>query len=117
MKYILILLIAIGGYHWYSNSSYSSKGFTGQAHNRLIMYSLTTCGFCKQKAKDLRSEGISFVEYFIDKDRYRQEELYNKLAKSGYPPKTYGMPTFDAYGYMLPNNPSISKILSYQDKS
>jgi glutaredoxin len=76
------------------------------------MYSLTTCGYCKQKAKELKAAGIPYIEYYIDEDRKRSDELNEKLTRSGYPPGGYGTPIFDAYGYMLPNNPSVSKILS-----
>ena len=47
------------------------------------MYSLTTCGFCKAKARELRSERIAFKEYYIDKDKQRQDELNDKLQKAG----------------------------------
>jgi hypothetical protein len=45
-----------------------TKGSYGESHNQLIMYSLTRCGICKQKAKVLRKENIAFTEYFIDKN-------------------------------------------------
>lgn len=112
MRYLLAVLIAFGAYQWYSKSSDSSKGFTGKLHDELIMYSLTTCGYCKQKAKELRLAGIPYTEYYIDKDHKRRVELNDKLSKSGYPAKGYGTPIFDAYGYMLPNNPPVSKITS-----
>lgn len=115
MKYFLAILVAFGAYHWYSNNHGGASRFTGEAHDELIMYSLTTCGYCKQKAKELESEGIPYVEYYIDQDHNRRDELNEKLAKSGYPPKGYGTPIFDAYGHMLPNNPSLSKILSVKN--
>ena len=74
------------------------------------MYSLTTCGFCKQKARELKNENIAFKEYFIDKDSQKRDELNSKLSKAGFKPKGYGTPIFDAYGVMLPNNPDISLI-------
>lgn len=55
----------------------------GTLHNEVIMYSLTTCGFCKAKARELRSERIAFKEYYIDKDKQRQDELNDKLQKAG----------------------------------
>ncbi len=112
MKYLFMILMAFGAYQWYSSSSDASDGFTGEMHDELIMYSLTTCGFCKQKAKELKSADISFTEYFIDEDYERANELNGKLAKAGYTADSYGTPIFDAYGYMLPNNPSVSKIVS-----
>lgn len=115
-KILLYLLIGYGAFTWYKNNS-SSKGSTGISHDKLIMYSLTTCGFCKQKARELRNENIPFIEYFIDKDKQRNNELTEKLKKAGFKPKSYGTPIFDAYGIMLPNNPSISAIKEAKNKT
>lgn len=78
-KIIFILVVAYGIYHWSMNEKSHLSGSYGEAHNELIMYSLTTCGFCKQKARELRAESISFKEYFIDNDKKRMDELNLKL--------------------------------------
>ena len=82
-----------------------------------IMYSLTTCGYCKTKREELHKNNISFTEYFIDKDNARQEELNQKLAKAGFQPRGYGTPIFDVYGVMLPNNPPLKKIVKHINKN
>tara|TARA_R110001606_G_scaffold399222_2_gene582397 strand:- start:52600 stop:52929 length:330 start_codon:yes stop_codon:yes gene_type:complete len=76
------------------------------------MYSLTTCGYCKQKVTELKQQYIAFTEYFIDEDSMIRAELFTKLAKSGYPSGSIGTPTFDVHGSMLPNNPDMSIITS-----
>jgi len=76
------------------------------------MYSLTTCGFCKQKVKELENQKIEFKEYFIDKDNNIMKEVTAKLEKAGYAPQRYGTPIFEANGVMLPNNPKMSLIKS-----
>lgn len=80
------------------------------AHDEVIMYSLTTCGYCKQKGRELTSAGIAFTEYFIDRDAARRDELNRKLEQSGLPPRGYGVPILDVHGAMLPNNPSLETI-------
>lgn len=107
-----ILLFAITGvlYYWYANDKSASPATYGEAHNELIMYSLTSCGFCKQKARELHAQNITFTEYFIDKDSDKMQELNEKLAGAGFKPKGYGTPIFDVHGVMLPNNPSMAKI-------
>ena len=111
-KLILLFLITYGAYNWYASDNNEIAGRYGEPHNELIMYSLTTCGFCKQKAKALKKENIDFKEYFIDKDSKRRDELNSKLSKAGFKPKSYGTPIFDVHGEILPNNPDMSSIMS-----
>ena len=106
-KTLFVLLIVFGAYQWYSQKQPS---FTGEAHERVIMYSLTTCEYCDQKRQDLAAARIPFTEYFIDKDMGRQNELSQKLQKAGIPPQAVGTPSFDVHGYMLVNNPPMKKI-------
>ena len=81
-----------------------------QTHDKVIMYSLTTCGFSKQKARELQAAGIKYREYFIDKDAGRREALTAKLKRAGFAPRAWGTPILDVKGVMLPNNPSLDKI-------
>ena len=112
-KIIIICLVMYAAFQWYTNGNNDLAGRYGEPHNELIMYSLTTCGFCKQKVKQLKKENIVFKEYFIDKDKKRMDELNAKLTKAGFKPKSYGTPLFDVHGVMLPNNPSMDKITKY----
>jgi glutaredoxin len=106
-KLIFVAIIALGAWHW---TNQKAPGFTGQAHERVMMYSLTTCGYCDQKRRELTQARIPFTEYFIDKDRSRQDELTAKLQNAGFSAQRIGTPTFDVHGYMLPNNPSMERI-------
>lgn len=83
------------------------------ANAGVVMYSLTTCGYCNQKRAQLQEKGIPFVEYFIDKDQARQRELFEKLMASGYRGGGIGTPTFEVNGKMLPNNPSLDTIIKH----
>jgi protein-disulfide isomerase len=110
-KFIVILLIGYGALNWYQQHDRGSNGYSyGEPHNQIIMYSQTTCGYCKLKVKQLKQENIAFTEYFIDVDNKRRDELFAKLEKSGYPSGSMGTPTFDVHGTMLPNNPDMSVI-------
>lgn len=98
-----------------SGSQRVHEGVSGDA-DRIIMYSLSTCGYCKQKVKELRQRNIAFTEYFIDKDSSRLDELNSKLAKAGFSPRSFGTPIMDVYGVMLPNNPSMDVIQQHLNK-
>ena len=111
-KIIILCLVVYGAFQWYSNSNNNLSRSYGEPHNELIMYSLTTCGFCKQKAKELKEENIVFTEYYIDTDSKKMKELNAKLTKAGFKPKSYGTPIFDVHGTMLPNNPKMTLIKS-----
>jgi len=82
----------------------------------IVMYSLTTCGYCNQKRAELRARGVPFVEYFVDKDMARRNELFDKLRAAGHSGGV-GTPTFEVNGRMLPNNPSLDSLLRYAQRS
>lgn len=106
-KLLVVAIIALGAWHWYNQKP---PGYTGTAHGQVIMYSLTTCGYCDQKRRELVAARIPFTEHFIDKDMARRDELTRKLEKAGIPPQRIGTPTFDVHGTMLVNNPPMDKI-------
>lgn len=81
------------------------------ANASIVMYSLTTCGYCNAKRAELKARGIPFVEYFIDTDRAHREELFEKLIAAGYKGGGIGTPTFEVNGKMLPNNPSLDTLI------
>jgi glutaredoxin len=111
MRKLLIFILAMAAYGAWDQYQKSQPlaGVAG-AHNEVIMYSLTTCGYCKQKRRELEGAGIDFAEYFIDKDAKRRDELNAKMERSGLPPHRYGTPILDVHGTMLPNNPSLETI-------
>lgn len=109
MNKLFIIAIAVAAFYFLKGNP-SEGGSQLASHDRVIMYSLTTCGYCKAKGKELRQAGIRYSEYFIDEDKSRMNELNDKLEKSGLPPRRYGTPIMDVKGYMMPNNPSMEKI-------
>ena len=71
-KVFIFLILDFGFYNWYSENYYSVSASYTNGENTLIMYSLTTCGYCKVKVKvkELHSANIAFmvvVEHHIDK--------------------------------------------------
>lgn len=77
------------------------------------MYSLTTCGFCVQKRRELEEEGIPFREVFLDNDNDVADEMMRKLTTQGFSVARVGTPTLDVNGVMLPNNPDLAEIRRY----
>lgn len=111
MNKLLLFILAMAAYGVWDHyrKTESVAALTG-THDQVIMYSLTTCGYCKQKRRELQAAGISFTEHFIDKDAERRNELNFKMERSGLPPQRYGTPILDVHGTMLPNNPSLETI-------
>jgi hypothetical protein len=111
MKKLILLLVIFGAYklwgHFHEKDPIQRLAVV---HDEVIMYSLTTCGYCKLKARELDDAGISYQEYFIDKDGKRRDELTAKLQHAGFAPRNWGTPILDVKGVMLPNNPSLKKI-------
>ena len=112
-KKILIALLVIALYQGYRLFNKQELSGVAGVHDEVIMYSLTTCGYCKAKALDLKAAGIDFTEYYIDKDIKRRDELNQKLERAGFPPRSYGTPILDVHGTVLPNNPSLASIRKY----
>ena len=111
-KFIL-LLVAVGAGVVVTTAMRSGPdqaALGAQAQARVVMYSLTTCGYCNVKRAELKAHGIPFVEHFIDQDKGAQRELFEKLLKAGYQGRGVGTPTFEVNGTMLPNNPSLKTI-------
>ena len=109
----ILLVVAIGvgmALSAFVNAPTSKAPLKEYAQANIIMYSLTTCGYCNMKRAELKANGIPFTEHFIDKDKVAQRELFEKLLKSGYTGRGIGTPTFEVNGTMLPNNPSLATI-------
>ena len=105
MKYLLLFCVLYGGYSLYNNRELPPP----PEDINVVMYSMTTCGNCKVKTKELARHKIAHVEYLIDKDDQRLNEYYESIRNAGLPEPT-GIPTFVIYGEVLPDNPSIEAI-------
>lgn len=111
MRKLPLFILAMAAYGaWDQYHKAQPVAAVAGAHDEVIMYSMTTCGYCKQKTRELEAAGIAYTEYFIDTDAERRDELNRKLEQSGLPPRGYGVPIMDVCGTMLPNNPSLKTI-------
>jgi uncharacterized membrane protein YhaH (DUF805 family)/glutaredoxin len=81
--------------------------------NTVIMYSLTTCGYCEAKRRELDGMGIRYTELFIDGPGNAQEQLSSRLDQAGMPRQSYGTPILEVNGVMLPNNPPMEEIVQH----
>jgi glutaredoxin len=78
--------------------------------NQVVMYSLTTCPYCKQKRQQMTKAGIPFTEYFLDANPAKQSELDALLRAHRVPAGAVGTPTLTVNGELLINNPDLSEI-------
>jgi len=83
----------------------------------IVMYSLTTCGLCRHMRHKLESKNIAFIEYFIDEEPIRFEEVMGKLRSAGLSTRKAGTPILEVNGIMLPNNPSMTTVLKHLQSS
>lgn len=118
MRKLLLFILAMAAYGaWDQYRKAQPVEAVAGAHDEVTMYSLTTCGYCKQKRRELESAGIAFTEYFIDTDAEHRDALNRKMEQSGLPPRRYGTPILDVHGTMLPNNPSLETIRQHMDET
>ena len=78
--------------------------------NEVVMYSLTTCPYCKEKRQWMTRAGIPFGEYFVDADQARRQEFEGLLQAHQVPPGGIGLPTLYVNGDLLVNNPAREEI-------
>ena len=78
---------------------------------QIVMYSLTTCGYCTALRHELEANNIPFTEHFVDADQTRFLELTQKLQAAGYQGGAIGTPTLEVNGKMMPNNPRFEDIV------
>ncbi|MBA3581459.1 MAG: hypothetical protein H0W44_03285 [Gammaproteobacteria bacterium] len=91
-------------------------GRYGETHQQVIMYSTTSCEPCMIKRHELAQEGIPYIEYAMDREPERRDEMHAKLTAAGFPQQTYGTPIMDVHGVMMPNNPSIATVKRYMQE-
>jgi glutaredoxin len=113
-KLIKVLLVGTGIYvavHLNGGNPFEKNiAATLAADNEVVMYSLTTCPYCKEKRQWMTRAGIPFREYFIDTDQARMQELNGLLASHNVPPGGVGTPVIYVNGDLLVNNPERAAI-------
>ncbi|MBN9698099.1 MAG: DUF805 domain-containing protein [Zoogloea sp.] len=75
--------------------------------DRIVMYSLTTCGYCTEKRRQFERMGVRVTEYMIDEDSAAEDRLNDRLQRAGIT-GAIGTPILEVNGQILPNNPSLS---------
>lgn len=78
--------------------------------NEVVMYSLTTCGYCARTRAMLDESGIPYTEYFLDTDKAREQEFFERLVASGVPQGGVGTPSLVVNDVLLLNNPPFETI-------
>jgi len=99
---------------WRSGGSSAEPAALGEIDwqkSHIVMYSLTTCGFCVEKRQEMQAKGIPFTEYFLDTDAARNAEFGAKLQAAGVPGGAIGTPSFEVNGKLMLNNPPLDAIL------
>lgn len=62
--------------------------------NKVIVYSLPTCGYCQSAKKYFKNMGVEFTEVDVDKDPEAQKEM---IVKSGQ----FSVPVIDINGKII----------------
>lgn len=105
----VIALIACAAYFGYQHFHKVKMG----PDDEIVMYSLSYCKFCKSLSDELNDAGIEFVEYYVDKDKEKNDELTQKLIANKVPGGNIKMPVVDLGVVILPNRPSFAEIETY----
>jgi len=69
----------------YENVTYDDVQFyQGSESNNVTMYATSWCGYCKKARAYFKKNGISYIEYDIEKDE-RAKRMYDLLGGKGVP--------------------------------
>ncbi len=79
--------------------------------SEIVMYSLTTCGYCTALRHKFEANKIPFTEHFVDTDQTRWQELIQKMQAAGYQGGGIGTPTLEVNGRMMRNNPRFEDVI------
>lgn len=111
-KYLIVIGVLYYGTRFLLAPDMTEANIADQLEpgNRVVMYSLTTCGYCAEKRERLTAAGIPFNEYFVDTDPARMEEFNALLNAHARPGGAVGTPTFTVNGRLLVNNPAMATI-------
>lgn len=106
------LAIAFAGVMYFMQPSIHAEDLSGKlaADNVVVMYSLTTCPYCRKTREWLTKSHIPFQERFLDADEKYMREFNELLAASGAPPGAVGTPTLVVNDVLLINNPEFKRI-------
>lgn len=122
LQFLVLCLLFLIGMVAFMVTMNPIKTMTGQAsasdieqmvsaqQHEVIMYSLTTCGYCTAKRKEFQERGVRFTEYFLDKDQQAVQQASSKLAMQGYSSAGIGTPLFEINGRMITGNPPIEEL-------
>jgi glutaredoxin len=69
----------------YENITYDNVEFyQGSESNRVTMHATSWCGYCSKARSYFKAQGISYIEYDIEKDE-RAKRMYDLLGGKGVP--------------------------------
>ena len=87
-KVALVLLVVVVYQNWgkiervFNPSQMVAEQTRAQAS--VVLYATDWCGYCKQARQYFQQNGISFVEYDIEKDQ-RARNAYDSIGGNGVP--------------------------------
>jgi glutaredoxin len=113
LKTVLVLVFV--GLVYFLNSENHVEDLSGKLApgNVVVMYSLTTCPYCRATRAMLTRARIPFTEYFMDEDEASSRKFQEILAASGAPPGAVGTPSLVVNDMLLLNNPDFEMITSH----
>lgn len=124
---LALAIASIAGFASMSADLYRLPAMTRQVHSgstpeatfkarydagrdRILMYSLSTCGYCAEKRRLFDRLGVRYTEYMIDEDQAAEDRLTSRMRQAGLPVDAIGTPIIEVNGTLLPNNPDLDEI-------
>lgn len=116
MKYLLILVLAVGAYQLYQSRSQSSgEDIVGlqAVGSHVAIYGRDSCPVTQQMKAFMREHAIAF-EYFTVDDTETEAVLHQRMEQQGLSTQHYNLPVVD-FGGELVIRPSKGDILDHAE--
>lgn len=108
-NWILIALLAFGGYSWWQDRQSTIAPLYNQPY--VAVYGRDSCGFTQKMLSDLRSSGITPRYFVVDKQSVA-DTLHQRMESSGISTRRYNLPVVDSNG-KLSVRPALTTVIEH----
>ena len=109
--FVIAVAVAVG----FALKSHTDVEFIGDRlapDNEVVMFSLTTCSYCRSLRARFNRAGVPFTELFVDESERDKQYFFEVLSRYQAPGGGVGTPSLLVNGILMLNNPDYDDIVA-----